>query len=357
MKPLFNTKVLTSRNQTADLLKGVAVLSMILIHLFENIGSQSMESTIYGKIAFFLGGPPAAPLFMIVMGYFLAGSNKSATLQLRRGLILLLGGILLNIGLNFSLLIKILQGTSTLNPLKFIFAVDILPLAGLSIITIALLNPLFKRFAEAYILSAVFVVLFGKLLIDFIPLEEKPFDYIIAFFVGEYEWSYFSLIPWLSFVLVGYSIKLFSDRLGEGFNIKRLYRNVFYVVFGFIFAFTFDYAANITSNLPVYYKFDFLFFLWTLFFLLGFSLLVNDLEIKFSNSIILKYIKWIGINVTSFYVVQWLLIGNISTYFYKKEARIEIMLIWFVAVLVVSTFVVYLWKNYLQKVLQSLSKK
>ena len=42
-----------------------------------------------GRLSFFLGGPPAAPLFMIVMGYYTAASRRSMGSLLLRGLKLL----------------------------------------------------------------------------------------------------------------------------------------------------------------------------------------------------------------------------------------------------------------------------
>ncbi|MEI7897648.1 MAG: heparan-alpha-glucosaminide N-acetyltransferase domain-containing protein [bacterium] len=58
-------------NGTADLLKGIAVLFMIQVHIMEQFASPDTCNSLIGKISMFLGGPPCAPVFLAVMGYFL----------------------------------------------------------------------------------------------------------------------------------------------------------------------------------------------------------------------------------------------------------------------------------------------
>ena len=50
----YNTK----RNQTADLLKGLAVIFMIQVHIMELFAKQEIYDGIAGKISLFFGGPP-----------------------------------------------------------------------------------------------------------------------------------------------------------------------------------------------------------------------------------------------------------------------------------------------------------
>jgi surface polysaccharide O-acyltransferase-like enzyme len=73
------------RNPLPDLLKGFAVFLIIPIHILETfIDYPGRESTI-GKVLLFLGGPVAVPVFMMVMGYFVAVSNKSTRENIVRG--------------------------------------------------------------------------------------------------------------------------------------------------------------------------------------------------------------------------------------------------------------------------------
>ncbi len=51
---------------------------------------------------------------------------------------------------------------------------------------------------------------------------------------------------------------------------------------------------------------------------------------------------WYGKNVTAFYVVQWVIIGNIATWVYKTQSW-QFLIIWFIVVLIVSTQLVRLY--------------
>jgi surface polysaccharide O-acyltransferase-like enzyme len=82
------------------------------------------------KTLLFLGGPIAVPVFMLVMGYFLAKNQKPFTTNFFRGIKIILVGLLLNIGLNFLLLLKIQFAGWQLNPWEYIFGVDIFYFAG-----------------------------------------------------------------------------------------------------------------------------------------------------------------------------------------------------------------------------------
>jgi len=126
------------RNKTADILKGLAVIFMVQVHLTELFASPDWYSGFLGKASLFIGGPPAAPVFMAVMGYFLAYGNKNLMGNLYRGVKLLVWGFLLNVGLNMNLFVHIFSGKLNLNPWDYLFGVDILFLAGLSVIVVAL---------------------------------------------------------------------------------------------------------------------------------------------------------------------------------------------------------------------------
>jgi len=58
----------SNRNQTADLLKGFAVIFMIQVHVIEQFATQTLYDSLWGKISLFLGGPFCAPVFLAVMG-------------------------------------------------------------------------------------------------------------------------------------------------------------------------------------------------------------------------------------------------------------------------------------------------
>ena len=123
-----------------DLLKGFAVFLIVPVHILELFIEYPGRASMFGKILLFLGGPPAVPIFMIVMAYFVVKSKKSPVRNILRGVKIFAVGLLLNIGLNFNLLLKIKYDGWHYNPLEYIFGVDILYLAGLSVILLTLLK-------------------------------------------------------------------------------------------------------------------------------------------------------------------------------------------------------------------------
>ena len=78
--------MIISRNRTADLLKGVTVILMVQVHLVELFAQQQIFNSYMGSVLLFLGGPPAPPVFMAVMGYFIAFRNSNISKSILRGL-------------------------------------------------------------------------------------------------------------------------------------------------------------------------------------------------------------------------------------------------------------------------------
>ena len=87
----------STRNHSLDLLKGIAVLLMIQVHVMELFASDAVSTSTVGKLSLFFGGAPVAPLFMIIFGYFIAKSNKSVRQLLARGVQIFVLGMALNI--------------------------------------------------------------------------------------------------------------------------------------------------------------------------------------------------------------------------------------------------------------------
>lgn len=339
MLRLFKNLYPQERNQTADLLKGFAVLMMIQVHLMELFAAPEVYQSIIGKVSLFLGGPPAAPLFMAVMGYFLAKSGKSFLQNIKRGVILIVGGIILNVGLNFHLLVLIFLEKVRLDPLQYIFGADILPLAGFSIILISLIKNFTKTNPHSASLVSFLTIIF-ILILHSITIETEPQSrtvaYIQAFFFGKLEWSYFPFLPWAVYPLAGFLYK----RMFEKFNLKNKIKATVIIVFTVITIITFNYAVEIASDLRRYYHHDWIFSLWILQFLALMIYAAEILENNYGKSIVFIYIKWLGKNVTVVYVFQWLLIGNIATAIYRTQNEIELV-IWLAAIVLITSLLCF----------------
>lgn len=343
---MLNNKLKTyfydpTREQTADLLKGLAVLFMIQVHVMELFALPEVYNSKIGKISLFLGGPPAAPLFMAAMGFYFAQSKKNLLQHLKRGLLLFAGGILLNIGLNFHLLVKIYSGEYNLNPYHYIFGADILPLAGLSIMLLAILKIIFENRFYLYFAAALLTGILPAYLPDIYSNINEPAAYAQSFLWGRIEWSYFPLFPWFAYSALGATFYFLKKNYGS-----KIFTDVtvnYVLAIGFLFVVgTFSYAANISHDLYKYYNHNFLFVLWALVFLIWFTAVASNLEIFAGKNVFVLYTKWAGKNVTAFYIVQWLIIGNIATLVFRSF-NLFYSIISFAIIIVVVSVLTMLW--------------
>jgi len=324
-----------------DLIKGVAVILMVQVHLTELFAMPDFYASLAGKVSLFLGGPPAAPAFMGVMGFFLAYKKQPLARQIKRGLLLLALGFALNIGMNLHLLIKIVSGGYQLDPWRYVFGVDILFLAGISIIVVALLQPLLKKRWALWLLLIPVVAMANRWLPVYGGEAEWP-RYLQAYFWGYFSWSYFPFFPWFSYVLAGYFFHLIYERFAHLFTIK--FRRIAGLFLLILIVATFAYGFRVAVLLEVYYHHSALFVAWTASFLLLWSLGISALNELAGKTVVIKYLRWAGKNVTVFYVVQWLLIGNIATAIYRSQEWFTLPL-WFIGVVGVSSLLVFVYRK------------
>lgn len=332
------------RKPVPDLLKGIAVLAMIQVHLMELFAREEILTGPLGKISLFLGGPFAAPVFMAVMGYFAAASRKTTGQRLWRGFQLILLGLGLNIGLNLHLLIKIFNGTYDLDPLGYIFGADILFLAGFSIMIIALLEPLLRKRFIAWLLLAAGI----SIITPFLPDLPVSLKYLQAFFYGNYAWSYFPVFPWLAYPVLGFAF--YSLIKGHPLTWSRIVHriNPLMAVSGLLLVVLFVPAWRIITDLPAYYHHQILLFTWMIAFLVIFTWLAWQMDEKAGQHRVMRYVKWLGKHVTAVYVLQWLIIGNIATAIYKTQPLMALPA-WFIVILAAVSGLVYGYKSVLKK--------
>jgi len=300
-----------------DLLKGFAVFLIVPVHILEKFIDYSGRESLFAKILLVLGGPVAVPLFMIIMGYFVAMSKKSAAQNMLRGALIFILGIFLNIGLNFHLLLKIWTEGWKFDPLQAIFGVDIFYLAGMSIIILSVLKTL--KYGQQWVAIALILFVSGSTSYfnEILMVTER--NYILPFIGGEYSWSYFPLFPWLAYPLIGFLFLKTESRIRE-FIQKQKVVSIAFLAFVLILVVLFSrFGIETTINLSKYYHHTFLFFIWTLGVDVLWVLLLWFLVQKFSEFPVVVFLRWLGKNITVFYVIQWLIIGNIATAIYQTQ--------------------------------------
>lgn len=301
------------------------------------------QSTI-GKISLFLGGPPVAPLFLAIMGYYLLFSKRNTTLLAFRGLKLILFGLLLNIGINIHLFYKIYNGVYLMNPLELIFGIDIFFSAGMSIIFIALLRKYFLQFIWLAPALAIGIAIIAGFCNPYLTTDSL-LKYPAALFGGNYKWSYFPIFPWLSYALIGVSFFQIQKKITFSQNQLLL---IFTIGIIPILA-TLTYASPITHQLKLYYHHDIIFFLWTCVFLILWIILCNLVEKTITGYFRNNFISMLGRNVTLAYAFQWIIIGNVATAVYKSLPIAQSILSVFFIILLTLGFVFLKEKIFTQK--------
>lgn len=336
---------MNSRTSTPDLLKGIAALLMIQVHIIELFATPEIFSSNIGKVLLFLGGPPVAPLYIFFLGYFIAGSRKSTLALVVRGVKILLLGLFLNIALNLNLIISVGQGLFPINLWPYIFGVDVLPHAGLSIILIALLKKIIDKNIFVPIVLLLLVAFSGTLFLDCIP-EKSSLKYLSALIYGSSWWSYFPLLPWFAYSLAGIAFYQFSKKYDLSF-LKSPKAFVVMLLIGIPFLFfTLSYAIAIASNLELYYHHGIVFCLWTLAFMALYAFVINKIDTSVSSNIVMNYLKWLGENITIIYVFQWIIIGNVATQIFKTVSSPTTLCLSFLGVLCASSILCFIWLKF-----------
>ena len=284
-------------------------------------------------------------MFLLFLGYFIASSQKTAKQLIIRGTKIIFLGLALNVALNLNLFIVVGKGEYPhINTFQYIFGVDILLHAGLSIIIIALSRKLIDKHIVVPLLLALSAALLGNLSSEISPgSEHKPLLYLSSFIYGDSWWSYFPLFPWLSYSFAGIALYKVMQRFDFSYFSKLKSKIVIGVLFILFLIFTIQYAISVASELQSYYHHGIVFFCWTMVFLTFYGLLADALEKVAGNSIYFRYLKWLGKNITVIYTIQWIIIGNTATEIYKSVDSPGWLVAAFILVSAVSSGLCHLW--------------
>ena len=177
-----------------DFLRGLAVLFMIAVHSLMLYTARPDAKLWWGKIILFLGGAPAAPVFLFLMGYLVGLKPRAAfSGTVSKAAEILFLGYLLNV-LRFSLPIWAgvpLKGDAWLG----LFMIDILQLAAPMMLVLWLLKNKPGIVPMVLMLVAAFAAPFAWGLTK----TPHPFDFLW----GDGYLVYFPLLPWAAFPLFG----------------------------------------------------------------------------------------------------------------------------------------------------------
>ncbi len=336
----------TNRILLPDLLKGLAGVFMVQVHVTELFIDNAGRESLWGKISLFLGGPFAAMVFMIVMGYFIARNKKTPEENILRGIKIFILGFLLNIGLNFHLFIKIKFDGWQINPFEYMFGVDILYLAGLSIIVLSVLK--FANKGREWIALLLFFIFIGLTGFMNKKLFAPETNYVFPFIAGNYTWSYFPLFPWLAYPLLGFFVAHQLERIKTFVQQRKIVPIILVALIAAMVVLWGNMGINTTISLPDYYHHTYRFAFWAIGLVFLWSLLLFVISDIFPESNPVVFLCWIGRNITVFFVIQWLIIGNTATAIYQTQS-IGSFIYFFLSIFATTVFLTFLYERIIPK--------
>lgn len=312
-----------------DFMKFAAIIFMIFVHTYEAyalnafLNSHSYENPLlYGLnyIIEFLGGVPAAPVFMFCMGIGIVFSKKSTPAKLlKRGYSLFMIGLFVNFLEQILPVFWEQPGIEELlEEAPWIFATDVYFFFGLTFFFFALAFALKKP--EVVCEIACMLSLIGGLLLPAIEFSSDSLiaNLVLGLFVYTGEYSFFPFIPWILFPAAGY---LFGKTLLENKERKVLYRKcaiigatvlILVTIIGLKLGIENSMLNSLDCGEGDYYAQNIISQIWGL----GFIGLWLAISFCFTESLkegkLMNLISWGSKNVMSIYVIQWVVIAAVT---------------------------------------------
>jgi uncharacterized membrane protein len=302
-----------------DFARGISVLMVVFVHTMLIYGSiPTQTDSILGQVILWMGR--GTPMFLVIMGIsFIQSRRQDVSSVCRRALWILSVGYLLNIlkfwvpeyifgGLPKEFLAAYGLISQTLESALFFLGLgDILQLAGITLFLIAIIN-LFSQNKWTPLVIGLLIIAISREVSGF-RLGITGIDYLCDLFFSNKFNVYFPVFPWSSFILIGVFLGKWLKELQE--NQKVFFKNL--VILGVLFVLGGGFLIYLD---PEYHFGDYyhlgpggsivlmgviVMFLWFSNFLVK---LIGEQNKKF-----FKAITYLSKNVTSLYVIQWVLIN------------------------------------------------
>ena len=305
-----------------DIMRGIAVVLMILIHVVHVYAKPYIENTVIGYVIEFLGGPPAAPTFMMLMGIFFIYSNKGTTREsIARGFNILLISVALNLVrgiIPYYFLTEVkgvsLESLGIYMKMEFlIFEVDILTFAGLSYMFMAVLYHYFKKPVVWISLAAVIAI--GSPLLWGIETSSPTLKYALNVLWGDEYLTVFPMFPWLTFPLIGMTIGrlLLTNDQNKSINRMGLW-SIFLMAAGIILI-----LINIDYFYNAYGKMGLGAIIAIVGFVFFWQWLITKIYNLVGNRVKTGFFLFLSKNVMSVYFIHWVLC-KWGTYFIDRSS-------------------------------------
>ncbi len=303
--PLLTTD---GRLRFLDLARGLAIVFMVFQHVQIMFAVSEGEGSTLGEVFLLLGTAPAAPVFMVAMGFLFGSSARTGVRSgVVRGLQLFALGYALNL-LRFVLpllvngdpgVVKAFGGTWW----GLFFEIDILQLAGLSLIV---LGPV-KR----YLRDPRLVLALAALVATVSPLLwGVGGSFVLDPLWGTGDWVSFPLFPWIAYPLLGLSLAGFTVRAASAGRLMREWAlaGAAAVLTGVALVVLVP-TESVILAIGDYYRSGLAVQLVLAGFVLLWLPLLWWLDCRLSWRAAPRYLTSLSRNITAVYLIQWVLIG------------------------------------------------
>ena len=354
---LKKEEINTSRLYNLDLLKALAIVSMIICHsvLMLGVHHNGYENDFlyfFGDVV--LGDYVAvAHAFMFAMGVGFVFTNKNAPLDyIKRGINYFLLGYILNFfryGI-YALIDGVLSGEFEEQTLEALFCPDIFQFAGLAMILTGLLKKIKLNEIHIFFISIVMSVA-GSFLV-LIDTGNYIGNLLLGhFFTTTEETSVFALLNWYIFVASGMVFGLIIRRVENSDAFYKRLMAVTGIASAIYIVLTFKFGMMFLTKQRFYYSVS---------TAEAIGLLCTDL---FLLSVFYFVIKRFGVskfkiaiemskNLTVIYIIQWCVIGFTDSIFgYVLEFSFPYYFIYpfGIALIIASFYMARLWSKYKNK--------
>ena len=308
---------ISTRIRAFDLLRGFSLILMVIIHILDDFGSETLQESTTAFMMYLIVSPLGAPLFVFVMGlFFQLSKNLNVSNSIKRGLYLILLGYLLNlfkgtiptiIGLQLDILS--LEDIAPHTPYSLFKTLDIFQFSGLALIFLSIVKRYLKHIYTIIILALTVVFLSPFLWDRMTPYP--AINFILEMLWGNGENFNFPLFPWLFYPLSGMAYASFFAQS------KDQEKFVFYSFFvGLLISFTavpflISDSAFILEDVHIFSmgasKPNIMF--------IHLGVIISAISVAFGlikrapENTLFNKLYFFSKHVTPFYVFQWLIIG------------------------------------------------
>lgn len=317
---------------------------MVLVHIFELYADPMLEETIHAQIVEFLGSPPAAPVFMVLLGIGIVYSKRNTAEQLlKRGFSILILGYVLNFFrdlIPYSLLATLQSDPSyTTEAWASMWGIDILHFAGLAFIFFGII----KKFniKDIYLPVILSVLAVANIFFRDKSTGSVVGDAVLGLFWGTDSYSWFPFCSWIAFPIAGYMFGklLIRCKDKDKFYKISLLLSSFTLILSVVFACVNDIKFGAFELYQdTYYHQDIMGNVIFISFTIAWIAIIHFTTKRIPDRIYKMFARW-SKNTNEMYCAHWILIGYLLLFLECEAQMMPVILIVFVVVFILSDII------------------